>query len=352
MNWLKVLNVATEREGEEDKRVAKMRIEGVVGSYNWLTNTDSTATTFIRTVDAMGDVEEIDLEINSPGGVVTDGVAITNYLRNHSASVKVTVIGEASSIASVIAQAADPGRLHMALGTTMFVHDPLTAAVGDADDFRHMADRLDKIRDSIVDIYQARSGMDREDIIDLMKADTTMTAEEAVTWGFADSTDEHLQAVACTEDLEKVLERAQMQTRKALRSSGESNASEVAKLRRQIDELKRGPEPAAAEAVIAACAEADIPALAVDFVKAKLPMSEVQSRIEMIGKVRDVFAAAELDPGPILSHIDDPVEMLRIAVTNAKAANEQHIDNSLNQNSESHQAGWDKAFSNVRGDQA
>ncbi|MEJ1422265.1 MAG: Clp protease ClpP, partial [Candidatus Sedimenticola sp. (ex Thyasira tokunagai)] len=196
MNWLQVLNVAA--AGDETRK-ATLRIDGIVGYRDWYDETNNTASHFIRTVDALGDLDEINLEINSPGGVVSDGVAITNYLINHEATVNVTVIGQAASIASVIAMAADPGQLHMGIGTTMFVHDPLTIAIGDADDMRETADHLDKIRDSIVSIYQLRTDLSVDEIKDLMSGDTTMTAEEAVEWGFADTMEAELKAVACAD---------------------------------------------------------------------------------------------------------------------------------------------------------
>ncbi|VAW81815.1 hypothetical protein MNBD_GAMMA13-1158, partial [hydrothermal vent metagenome] len=108
MNWLKILNLS---EGE--KRTARLLVDGVIGGYDWLDDTSMTAHKFIETVDALGELDNIDIDVNSPGGVFTDGIAMTNYLIDHPASVSMNIIGEASSIASVFVQAADPGKLHM-----------------------------------------------------------------------------------------------------------------------------------------------------------------------------------------------------------------------------------------------
>lgn len=194
MNWLTIKNLA----GEGDQRKAELWIDGIIGYKDWMDDSGTTAAEFIRTVNALGDLNEIDIFINTPGGVVSDGVTITNYLINHKASISMTVMGQAASIGSVIVQAADPGKLHMALGSTMFVHDPLTVIVGNADDMRAAANQLDKVRDSIISVYQRRTDMSVEDIQQLMKDETMMTAEESVTWGFADSMDAELKAVACT----------------------------------------------------------------------------------------------------------------------------------------------------------
>lgn len=201
--WLQIKNLS----GDGKERRAEMWIEGVIGVKDWFDDSGTTAKEFIKTVDALGDLAEIDLFINTPGGVVSDGITITNYLINHPASVNVTVMGQAASIGSVIAQAADPGKLHMALGTTQFIHDPLTVIVGDADDMRWAAALLDKLRDSIVAFYKRRTDLSDTDIKQLMKDDTTMTAEEAVEWGFADSMDADIKAVA-SQDIRPFIDAA------------------------------------------------------------------------------------------------------------------------------------------------
>ena len=212
MSWLRVLNVS---DGEKERR-ARLQIEGVIGGFDFFDESGQTAQSFIRTVDALGELDEIEIDLNSPGGVVSDGVAIANYLIHHQASVTINVIGEAASIASVIFQAADPGKRHMALGTTMFVHDPLTIAIGDADDFRKLADDLDTVRDSIVSLFTRHGQMSADKAKELMRADTTMTAEQAVDSGVADTMDDALQAVACYMDHNEALEQARryMTTRK------------------------------------------------------------------------------------------------------------------------------------------
>ncbi len=195
MDWLKILNLS---EGE--KRTARLFVDGVIGGYDWLDGSGVTAHEFIETVDALGELDAIHIDINSPGGIFSDGMAITNYLINHKATINVDVIGEASSIGSVIAQAADAGQLHMGIGTFMFIHDPLTCMCGDADEFRDIADILDGYRDAIVGVYRNRNTkLSPQKIRQLMKDDTLMTAKDAVSLGFADTMDKSLKAVACAD---------------------------------------------------------------------------------------------------------------------------------------------------------
>ena len=204
MNWLKVLNV----DGEDGERRARLKIEGVIGGFDFFDESGQTAAEFVRTVDALGDVSQIDIDLNSPGGVVSDGVAIANHLIHHPATVSINVIGQAASIASVILQAADPGQRHMALGTTVFVHDPLTIAIGDADDFRDIAETLDTVRDSIVGLFTRHGTITQDEARELMRQDSTLTPEQALSSGIADTMDETLQAVACWMDQTAALDQA------------------------------------------------------------------------------------------------------------------------------------------------
>lgn len=136
--------------------------------------------------------QTINVRINSPGGDVFDGVAIYNALVRHSARIVVHVDGLAASIASVIAMAGDEVRMHE--GSFFMIHDPWMLAIGPADDLRAGADLLDKIGNSLVGIYEKRTGLSRDEIAEMMAAETWMDAVEAREKGFADAVD------ASTED--------------------------------------------------------------------------------------------------------------------------------------------------------
>ena len=85
---------------------AALFIYGDVVSDRWL-DEDVSATSFIDALQALGDVREIDLHINSPGGNVFAGIAIYTALRSHPATITAYVDGVAASIASVIMTGAD-----------------------------------------------------------------------------------------------------------------------------------------------------------------------------------------------------------------------------------------------------
>ena len=164
--------------------LAHVAITGEIGK-SWWDEDAVAASDFMRAVNALGDVTDITVDINSPGGSVADGITIANYLRDHKAKITVNVLGQASSIASVIAAAAD--EVNMGLGSWMMVHQPWTVAVGNADDLRALAGDLDIIRDSIMAHYVARVGEDkRAEMLALVQAETILSADEAVALGLAD----------------------------------------------------------------------------------------------------------------------------------------------------------------------
>lgn len=127
----------------------------------------------------------INLYLNSPGGLVHEGITIYNALKQHPATVNVIVQGIAASIASVIAMSGD--RIEMAGGSMMMIHQAFGMTLGNASDMRKMADALDKMTSSIAGIYAERSGKDTSHWLSLMEAETWFSDQEAVVAGLADS---------------------------------------------------------------------------------------------------------------------------------------------------------------------
>lgn len=142
-----------------------------------------TAKSFSETMKELGDVNALDIYINSPGGSVFDGIAIFNQIRRFNGERIVHIDGIAASIASVIAMAGD--EIRIAGNGMMMIHDPWGMAIGTADEMRKMADSLDKVRGTILETYAAKTGMDRDKISELMTAETWLSADEAIEQGFA-----------------------------------------------------------------------------------------------------------------------------------------------------------------------
>lgn len=133
----------------------------------------------------LGDVDAIHLHINSPGGEVTEGMAIKNILAGAGVPVTAIVDGLAASIASVIAVCAD--ELVMMPNSELMMHDAWGAIAGPAADFRDFADVLDKVSDDIAGVYAAKSGGDAAEWRAKMQTSLWLMADEAVELGLADS---------------------------------------------------------------------------------------------------------------------------------------------------------------------
>lgn len=162
---------------------AEVLIYGPIGE-DWYGN-GVTAKQFRDDLKSAGDVSEIVVRVNSPGGEVFDGIAIYNELRAHKARKIVQVDGYAASIATVIAMAGD--EIVLGTGTAMMIHGPSTFAWGPADTMRETADMLDKVAVGMVDAYaRFNKTLAREDIEALMTGgDHWYTAAEAIKAGFA-----------------------------------------------------------------------------------------------------------------------------------------------------------------------
>lgn len=126
---------------------------------------------------------DIKLRINSPGGSVTDGIAIYNDLLAHKGTVRVEITGVAASIASIIAMAGK--EIAIAENAFMMIHNSWSVAVGNKDDFTDIAALLAKIDDSMARTYASRSGTGVRSIKQMMDDETWMTGKEAKEAGFA-----------------------------------------------------------------------------------------------------------------------------------------------------------------------
>ncbi|MBF0454006.1 MAG: ATP-dependent Clp protease proteolytic subunit [Magnetococcales bacterium] len=125
----------------------------------------------------------VDLYINSPGGSVFEGLAISNAIERRR-TVTVHVDGVAASIASVIAISGE--KLVMPSNSFLMVHNPSGTVAGDAEKMRKMGQTLDKVRDTLANKYSWKTGISVEEIKEMMSAETWLTAAEAKEKGFCD----------------------------------------------------------------------------------------------------------------------------------------------------------------------
>lgn len=195
----------TAKAQADNARKALVSIDKPIGSDwapDWISDFtgEQPAREFIAAVDGLGELDEITLEINSPGGDVASGVRIYNYLRNHTAKVHTRVTGTAASIATIIMMAGDTRS--MAIGSTMMTHRASGLMLGfyNAQEMEETANNLKTIDAAMVDIYAATTGKDKDAIAALLdQGDTFLGSDEAIEWGFATEADAQLKAVACAD---------------------------------------------------------------------------------------------------------------------------------------------------------
>lgn len=135
--------------------------------------------------DALSDMGDVTVRINSPGGEVFEGIAIYNLLNLHQGKVSVVIDGLAASMASIIALAGD--EIQIAEAGSYMIHNPWTFAMGDEYELQDIAEELGRIKKSMVGVYSARTGIDPEELSDLMTAETWYSGPAAVEAGFAES---------------------------------------------------------------------------------------------------------------------------------------------------------------------
>ena len=126
---------------------------------------------------------DITVRINSPGGDVSEGLAIYNYLKGLAANVTTIVDGYAASSASLVMMAGDRREAHKA--SFVMIHNPWSMAMGESDEMRHTADVLDEHRDAIIDVYADVTGKSASDLREMMDDETWMRGEAALENGFA-----------------------------------------------------------------------------------------------------------------------------------------------------------------------
>lgn len=129
--------------------------------------------------------EDITLEVNSNGGLVTVGSEIYTALRDYKGHVTVEVTGMAASAASVAIMGADT--IKISPTAQIMIHKALlTRATGNSDDLEKAVNALKSSDQSIINAYVSKTGLSEDEIFEMMKNETFMSANEAIEKGFAD----------------------------------------------------------------------------------------------------------------------------------------------------------------------
>lgn len=168
---------------EKVGQTATINIYGDICSWAWEELGETSAVTLSKQLEALGDVDQINVYINSYGGEVAEGLAIYNALKRHKAKVVTVCDGFACSIASVVFMAGDERVMNES--SLLMIHNAWTYASGNAEELRKQADDLDTITQASVNAYLSNSSLTEEKIKELMDAETWILPEEALEYGFA-----------------------------------------------------------------------------------------------------------------------------------------------------------------------
>jgi ATP-dependent Clp protease protease subunit len=129
---------------------------------------------------------DITLYINSPGGLVTAGMAIYDTMQYISSDIQTVVVGQACSMGSLLASAGTRGKRLMLPHARHMIHQPLGGASGQATDVEIRANELLRWKKELTEIYVKTTGQTYDKLAADMERDKFMTPEEAVEYGLAD----------------------------------------------------------------------------------------------------------------------------------------------------------------------
>ena len=166
---------------ENDNNERILRIDGVIAEEPWI---DDEITPKQFKSELMSGSGDITLWINSPGGDVFAASQIYNMLMDYKGNVTVKIDGLAASAASVIAMAGI--RVLMSPVSQIMVHNPMTVAIGNAEEMSKAIDMLSEIKESIINAYEIKTNLSRDEISKMMDSECWMNAKKAVELGFAD----------------------------------------------------------------------------------------------------------------------------------------------------------------------
>jgi ATP-dependent Clp protease, protease subunit len=137
-------------------------------------------------LEAENPKKEIHMYINSPGGLVTAGMAIYDTMQYIRPPVQTFCIGQAASAASLLLCAGRKGERFALPNSRIMVHQPSASYYGQAADIARHAQEIVKMKRRLNEIYAKHSGQTVEAIEKMLDRDTYMTAEEAKNFGLLD----------------------------------------------------------------------------------------------------------------------------------------------------------------------
>ncbi|CAB5685306.1 ATP-dependent Clp protease proteolytic subunit [Delftia tsuruhatensis] len=128
----------------------------------------------------------IHLYINSPGGVITSGLAMYDTMQFIKSPVHTLCMGTARSMGSFLLMAGEPGHRMALPNASLHVHQPLGGVQGQASDIRIHAEEMLRTKERVTRLYARHCGRSYEEVERDLDRDRFMTADEARDWGLID----------------------------------------------------------------------------------------------------------------------------------------------------------------------
>ncbi|KRL67667.1 ATP-dependent Clp endopeptidase proteolytic subunit ClpP [Companilactobacillus versmoldensis] len=173
-----------ERAYDIYSRLLKDRIIMLSGEVN--SQMANTVIAELLFLDAQDSDKDISMYINSPGGSVTDGLAIMDTMNFVKSDVQTIATGMAASMASVLLSAGTKGKRFALPNSTVLIHQPLGGAQGQQTEIEIAAQEILKTRKRLNHILADNSGQSFEKLQKDTDRDNYMTAEEAKDYGLID----------------------------------------------------------------------------------------------------------------------------------------------------------------------
>jgi ATP-dependent Clp protease protease subunit len=175
-----------ERSYDIYSRLLKERIVFLNGEVNdQVSNSICAQLLFLEAEDSN---EDINFYINSPGGVVTAGMAMYDTMQYIKPDVSTIVMGQACSMGSLLANAGAPGKRYMLPKARHMIHQPSGGARGQQTDIEIAAQEIRRMRDELTEIYVKHNskGKTFDQVNKDIERDNFMTAAEALEYGLID----------------------------------------------------------------------------------------------------------------------------------------------------------------------
>ena len=138
-------------------------------------------------LEAENPKKQIDMYINSPGGVVTSGYAIYDTMQYIKSPVSTLCMGMAASMGSFLLMAGEPGLRSCLTNATIMLHQPSGGFQGKASDIERHAEDILKTKKRMIQLYAKHCGRTLEEVETTLDRDFFMTADEAKAWGIVDN---------------------------------------------------------------------------------------------------------------------------------------------------------------------